>query len=86
MRKVGAGFAIPTQLTGECSTVTSSEPTEQACFDFRRGIAKNGAYDFASASDFDAATYILRLQVSPMGHINICIPAGEKTMPGYNSC
>ena len=70
------GFANASVAPGGCTTTSNS----QGCFDFLRGLARTGQYDFASAN------YKLRLQVTMLGHINICIPAGEKTMPGYNGC
>jgi prepilin-type N-terminal cleavage/methylation domain-containing protein len=70
------GFANATVAPGGCTTVSNA----QGCFDFLRGLARTGQYDFASAN------YKLRLQVTMLGHINLCIPSGEKKMPGYNGC
>lgn len=50
---------------------------EQACFDFVRGLARTGAYDFASNN------YTLRVSVTQLGHILISVPAGARNIAGY---
>lgn len=70
------GFANPAVFLGGCITTNG----EQACFDFVRGLARTGAYDFASAN------YKLQVQVTQLGYVNICIPTGEKNIVGYNDC
>lgn len=69
-------FANPGALTGGCTTV----PTGTACFDYVRGLARTGEYEFTSAN------YKIRVQVTMLGNINVCIPSGEKKIPGYNDC
>jgi hypothetical protein len=69
-------FANPVALTGGCTTA----PAGTACFDFVRGLARTGEFDF------DSANYKLRVQVTMLGNINVCVPAGEKKIPGYNDC
>jgi len=70
------GFADPAVFPGACSTTNN----EQACFDFIRGLARTGAYDF------DSENYKLRVEVTLLGHVNICLPSGEKKIPGYDDC
>ncbi len=70
------GFADPAVAPGGCTTSND----EQACFDFRRGLARTGAYDF------DSANYKLRVEVTMLGNVKICVPAGEKKIPGYKDC
>ena len=86
MRIVGSDYrnitmSQATAFTGSprgCSSV-SGEGT-QACFDSVRGLAKIGEYDFESAN------YTLRVGVTLLGNVNICVPAGEKPIPGYRDC
>ena len=59
-----------------CTTVSG----EQACFDFVRGLGRTGQYDFESAN------YTLRVEVTLLGNVNICVPTGEKPIPGYRGC
>ena len=70
------GFADPAVFPGACVTTNN----QQACFDFLRGLARTGQYDF------DSANYKLRVQVTPLGNVNVCVPANEKKIPGYNAC
>lgn len=70
------GFANASVAPGGCTTTSN----QQACFDFLRGLARTGQYDF------DSANYKLRVQVTMLGHINVCIPSLQKKMPGYNDC
>ena len=69
-------FADPAVFPGACVTTNN----QQACFDFLRGLARTGEYDF------DSANYKLRVQVTPLGNVNVCVPTGEKKMPGYSGC
>jgi type IV fimbrial biogenesis protein FimT len=69
-------FADPAVFPGACVTTN----THQACFDFLRGLARTGQYDF------DSANYKLRVQVTMMGNVVVCIPASEKKMSGYQDC
>jgi len=71
------GFANP---AGGAPRGCSTTNNQQACFDFVRGLARTGAYDF------DSGNYTLRVQVTQLGHVNICIPAGEKNVVGYDDC
>jgi type IV fimbrial biogenesis protein FimT len=70
------GFANPAIAPSGCTTTSN----EQGCFDFIRGIARTGAYDFASAN------YKLRVQVTMLGNVAVCVPAGEKKIVGYDDC
>ena len=69
-------FADPAVFPGDCVTTNN----QQACFDFLRGLARTGQYDF------DSANYKLRVQVTPLGNVNVCIPPSEKKIPGYSDC
>ena len=69
-------FADPAVFPGDCVTTN----THQACFDFLRGLARTGQYDF------DSANYKLRVEVTMMGNINVCIPPLVKKMAGYQDC
>ena len=69
-------FANPGALTGGCTTA----PAGTACFDYVRGLARTGEYNF------DSANYKLRVEVTMLGNINVCVPSGEKKIPGYNDC
>jgi type IV fimbrial biogenesis protein FimT len=69
-------FANSAALTGGCT----GAPAGTACFDFVRGLARTGEYNF------DSANYKLRVQVTMLGNINVCIPSGEKKITGYNDC
>jgi prepilin-type N-terminal cleavage/methylation domain-containing protein len=71
------GFVDPTVPNGDCA---SADDDNEACFDFLRGLSKTGQYDF------DSANYKLRLQVTMMGNVVVCIPTGEKKMTGYQDC
>ena len=71
------GFVDPTVPNGDCA---SADDDNEACFDFLRGLSKTGQYDF------DSANYKLRLQVTMMGNVVICVPALEKAMTGYQEC
>ena len=70
-----AGFANTGGVPPSGCTTSSNE---QACFDFVRGLARTGAYDFASAN------YKLQVEVTQLGHVKICIPTGEKNVVGYD--
>jgi type IV fimbrial biogenesis protein FimT len=70
-------FAIPTVPNGDCALATDAN---EACFDFLRGLSRTGQYEF------DSANYKLRLQVTMMGNVVICVPTGEKEMTGYQEC
>ena len=70
-------FTSPAALTGGCKTATGLS-AERACFDFVRGLARTGAYDFASTN------YKLQVEVTQLGHVKICIPTGEKNVVGYD--
>jgi prepilin-type N-terminal cleavage/methylation domain-containing protein len=72
------GFANPAVWSGGCTTATLHD--ERACFDFVRGLARTGAFDFESTN------YKLRVQVTQLGGVNICVPSGEKKVPGYDAC
>ena len=72
-----ADFTSPAALTGGCKTATGLS-IDRGCFDFVRGLARTGAYDFASAN------YKLRVEVTQLGHVKICIPTGEKNVVGYD--
>jgi type IV fimbrial biogenesis protein FimT len=72
------GTAFADTLTGDCA----SAPAGTACFDYVRGLARTGAYDFASAN----ANYKLSVEVTMLGHVNICVPTTEKTITGYRVC
>ena len=72
-----ADFLSPAALTGGCKTATGLS-IDRGCFDFVRGLARTGAYVFASAN------YKLQVEVTPLGHVKICIPAGEKNVVGYD--
>ena len=69
-------FANPGALTGGCTTA----PAGTACFDYVRGLARTGEFDFTSAN------YKLRVEVTMLGNINVCVPAGEKVISGYSNC
>lgn len=71
-------FVNPTAFSGDCVGATLND--QRACFDFVRGYARTGVFDFASAN------YKLRVQVTRMGHVNICIPPNEKKIVGYDDC
>ena len=70
------GFANPPVVPDGCVTTSN----EQGCFDFMRGLARTGAYDFASAN------YRLRVEVTLLGHMNICVPSGVQKVVGYKDC
>jgi len=70
------GFADPAVFPGGCTTSND----EQACFDFVRGLARTGAYDFESTN------YKLQVQVTQLGHVEICVPSDEKKIVGYDDC
>lgn len=72
------GFTSPGVLTGDCATATLNNA--QTCFDFLRGIARTGVYEFASAN------YKLNVEVSMLGHVNVCVPSLQKKIAGYNDC
>ena len=72
----GTAFSTPGALTGGCVTTSGA----QSCFDFVRGLARSGAYQFASAN------YTLRVEVSLLGNVRVCMPAGSKHIPGYIVC
>ncbi len=72
------GFANPGVLTGDCATATLTNA--QTCFDFIRGLARTGVYEFASTN------YKLNVEVTMLGHVNVCVPSGEKKIVGYNDC
>lgn len=78
MSQVAPGFSNDVITSGGCFTGTNT--ADQACFDFVHGLAKKGAYDFSSAN------YKLRVAVSNLGNVKICVPPGEKKIPGYNDC
>lgn len=69
-------FADPAVFPGACTTTNG----HQACFDFVRGLARTGAYEF------DSNTYKMRVEVTQLGHIKVCVPAGEKQIVGYDNC
>jgi type IV fimbrial biogenesis protein FimT len=69
-------FADPAVFPGACVTTN----THQACFDFLRGLARTGQYEF------DSANYKLRVEVTMMGNIKVCLPSGEKKIAGYQDC
>jgi type IV fimbrial biogenesis protein FimT len=71
------GFSQPGVVPGSWCTSLSND---RACFGFVRGIARSGAYDF------DSANYKLRVQVSVLGNIEVCVPSGEKKIVGYDDC
>ena len=70
------GFADPAIFPGGCTTTNNT----QACFDFVRGLARTGAYDF------DSATYKMRVEITQLGHVKVCVPSGEKLVVGYGTC
>ena len=72
------GFSNPTALSGGCLTATAHD--EQACFDFVRGLATTGTYNFSSTN------YTLQLQVTQLGYVKLCVPSGEKHINGYDFC
>ena len=72
-------FDDPGVYSGGCDT-TPELPGEQACFDFVRGLARTGEYNFESAN------YKLQLQVTQLGHVKLCVPIGEKHINGYDFC
>ena len=61
-------------------TTCAPAPNGHACFDYIRGLARTGEYEFASTN------YKLSVQVTPLGNVNVCIPENEKKIPGYNDC
>lgn len=67
-------FTTPGALTGGCATTSGA----QTCFDFVRGLARTGAYRFASAN------YILQVEVGLLGNVSVCLPTGSKNIPGYS--
>jgi type IV fimbrial biogenesis protein FimT len=69
-------FADPAVFPGACVTTNG----HQACFDFLRGLARTGQYEF------DSANYKLRVEVTMMGNIKVCLPSGEKKIAGYQDC
>lgn len=72
-------FAPPAVVpTGGCVTTS----TDQGCFDFLRGLARTGQYEFDSANN----NYQLMVQVTMLGQINVCRPTDKKKMPGYKDC
>jgi type IV fimbrial biogenesis protein FimT len=73
MRQVTPGFSGSPR---GCTTADNA----QACFDFVRGLARTGQYDFESAN------YKLRVEVTLLGNVNICVPSGEKQITGYRGC
>lgn len=84
MRIVGSDYK---NITMDQATAFSGAPRgcttvngEQACFDFVRGLGRTGEYDFNSAN------YTLRVEVSLLGNVNICVPALKKPIPGYRDC
>jgi type IV fimbrial biogenesis protein FimT len=60
---------------GGCTTTN----LEEACFDFVRGLARTGEYNFTSTN------YTLQVQVNLLGHVSICRPSG-KYIVGYDGC
>ena len=70
-----AGFANP---GGVAPTNCTTSNNQQACFDFIRGLARTGAYQFESAN------YKLQVEVTQLGHVKVCIPTGEKIIVGYD--
>lgn len=73
----GTGFTNAGGVAPRGCTTTNKE---QACFDFVRGLARTGAYDFASTN------YVLRVRVTQLGNVEVCIPSGEKNIVGYEDC
>jgi len=85
MRVLGSDFNNITmsQVTAfpvVAGTTCATAPAGQACFDYIRGLARTGEYEFASSN------YKLRLQVTMLGNVNVCVPAGSKVFPGYKGC
>jgi prepilin-type N-terminal cleavage/methylation domain-containing protein len=69
-----AAFTTPGALTGLCATTSGA----QTCFDFVRGLARTGSYQFASAN------YTLQVEVGLLGRVHVCLPTGSKNMVGYS--
>ena len=72
------GFADPAVFSGACDT--ASPTNEQACFDFVRGLARTGEYNFASSK------YTLQVQVNQLGHVKVCVPGSVPKVVGYDDC
>lgn len=70
--------APPVVTPDRCPSLSIND--EQACFDFLRGLARTGQYDFASTN------YNLRIQVTLLGNVQVCVPALQKKIPGYADC
>lgn len=74
--------AFPNPSVGMIARGCITTTGEQACFDSLRGLALPGVYQFASAN------YNLRVEVSLLGNVRVCLPTGSgiKKIPGYIVC